>query len=200
MMNPASPTESAADALDDHALMARVARGDHQAFRWLVERHQEAIIATCARMLGDHRDAEDLAQQVFLRVWTHAPVYRPESKFTTYLYTITRHLVFNESRRRSRRREVSEQEREEHGCAQPIAAETAQPDAAILQEELRVAVDQAIAALPEAQRVAVVLRRYEQLSYEEIAEVLEVSLPAVKSLLFRARTTLKEELGRYLQG
>lgn len=186
------------DAWDDHALMARVGKGDHEAFRMLVERHQDAVVGTCARMLGDYLDAEDLAQQVFLRIWTHAPSYRPETKFTTYLYTITRHLVFNESRRRSRRREVSSDEREEHSHDQARAPGEQQPDAVLIQAELQAAVDQAIADLPESQRAAVVLRRYEQLSYEEIAEVLELSLPAVKSLLFRARNALKESLARFL--
>lgn len=192
---PAQPPD---DSWDDHALMARVGCGDHQAFRLLVERHQDAVVGTCARMLGDHLDAEDLAQQVFLRVWIHAANYRPETKFTTYLYTITRHLVFNESRRRSRRREVSADERHEQGLEQPAAPSAMQPDAEVVQAELRAAVDEAIAALPESQRVAVVLRRYEQLSYEEIAEVLEVSLPAVKSLLFRARSALKQSMAKFL--
>ncbi|MBN8457969.1 MAG: sigma-70 family RNA polymerase sigma factor [Verrucomicrobia bacterium] len=182
----------------DVALMARIGAGDHAAFRSLVERHQDAVVGTVAKMLGNPADAEDIAQQVFLRVWRHAKHYRPDAKFTTYLFTIARNLVFNETRRRSRRKEVSADEREESSHLQVAADPSAQPDSEILRAELQQAVDKAIAALPEVQRMAVVLRRYEQMPYEEIAEVLKLSLPAVKSLLFRARTTLREALRDYL--
>lgn len=182
----------------DHALMERIGGGDHAAFRKLVERHQNAVIGTVAKMLGNPSEAEDIAQQVFLRIWRHAKRYRPEAKFTTYLYTITRNLVFNETRRRSRRKEVSSDEREENSNLSVEASPDRQPDSELLQSELQQKVDEAIAALPEAQRMAVVLRRYEQLSYEEIATVLSLSVSAVKSLLFRARTSLRESLSGYL--
>ena len=182
----------------DFALMERIGDGDHQAFRQLVERHQHAVIGTVAKMLGNASDAEDIAQQVFLRIWRHAKRYRPDAKFTTYLFTITRNLVFNETRRKSRKKEVSADEREETSHQLAEASPDRQPDAEVLQAELQGAVDKAIAALPEAQRMAVVLRRYDQLSYEEIADVLNLSVSAVKSLLFRARTTLRESLSGYL--
>jgi RNA polymerase sigma-70 factor, ECF subfamily len=183
----------------DFVLMEHIAAGDHAAFRQLVERHQHAVIGTVAKMLGNSSDAEDIAQQVFLRVWRHAKRYRPEAKFTTYLFTITRNLVFNESRRRSRKKEVSADEREENSHHLIAAHPDRQPDAELLQAELQAAVDAAIASLPETQRMAVVLRRYEQLSYEEIATVLDLSVSAIKSLLFRARTSLRESLAGYLQ-
>jgi RNA polymerase sigma-70 factor (ECF subfamily) len=183
----------------DVALMSRIGEGDHAAFRALIERHQDAVVGTVAKMLSNSADAEDIAQQVFLRIWRHAKRYRPEAKFTTYLFTIARNLVFNESRRRSRRREVSSEEREESSHLQIEANPDRRPDSELLQAELQRAVDAAIAALPEAQRLAVVLRRYEQMPYEEIAEVLKLSLPAVKSLLFRARATLRESLRGYLE-
>jgi RNA polymerase sigma-70 factor (ECF subfamily) len=182
----------------DFLLMERVAAGDHTAFRALVERHRNSVIGTVAKMLGNSSEAEDIAQQVFLRIWRNAKRYRPDAKFTTYLFTITRNLVFNETRRRSRKKEVSSDEREEHSNQLIEASPDRQPDAQLLQTELQKAVDDAIAALPEAQRMAVVLRRYEQLSYEEIADVLSLSVSAVKSLLFRARTTLREALSGYL--
>lgn len=182
----------------DFALMERIGEGDHVAFRQLVERHQNAVIGTVAKMLGNHSEAEDIAQQVFLRIWRNAKRYRPDAKFTTYLFTITRNLVFNETRRKSRKKEVSSDEREENSNQLIEASPDRQPDAELLQAELQQAVDEAIAALPEAQRMAVVLRRYEQLSYEEIAAVLSLSVSAVKSLLFRARTTLREALSGYL--
>lgn len=190
-----SPAESGAV---DFALMESIGAGDHEAFRRLVERHQNAVIGTVAKMLGNASEAEDIAQQVFLRIWRNAKRYRPDAKFTTYLFTITRNLVFNESRRRSRKKEVSSDEREENSNQLVEASPDRQPDAELLQAELQQAVDDAISQLPEAQRMAVVLRRYEQLSYEEIAAVLNLSVSAVKSLLFRARTSLREALSGYL--
>lgn len=183
----------------DHALMVRIGAGDHQAFRELVERHQNAVIGTVAKMLGSPTDAEDIAQQVFLRIWRNAKRYRPEAKFTTYLFTITRNLVFNETRRRGRKKEVSSDEREETSNLLIQDSPDRQPDSELLQSELQAAVDAAIASLPEAQRTAVVLRRYEQLPYEDIASVLGLSVSAVKSLLFRARTTLRESLEGFLE-
>lgn len=182
----------------DFGLMERIGAGDHEAFRCLVERHQNAVIGTVAKMLGNPSEAEDIAQQVFLRIWKNARRYRPDAKFTTYLFTITRNLVFNETRRRSRKKEVSADEREENSHQTLEASPDRQPDAELLQAELQTAVDEAIASLPETQRMAVVLRRYEQLSYDEIAEVLGLSVSAVKSLLFRARTALRESLSGYL--
>jgi RNA polymerase sigma-70 factor (ECF subfamily) len=149
-------------------------------------------------MLGSNSDVEDIAQQVFVRVWKSAKRYVPRAKFTTWLLKITRNLVFNELRRRSRHAQVPlqlEPEEEER----PIKDERAMaPDAALLERELQGAIEAAIARLPETQRMAVVLRRYDDLSYEQIAEVLDQSVPAVKSLLFRARTELRTHLSRYL--
>lgn len=189
-----TPHEESLDAV----LMARAGAGDHQAFRQLVERHQHAVIGTVAKMLGNPSEAEDIAQQVFVRLWRHAKRYRPEAKFTTYLFTITRNLVFNESRRRSRRKEVSMEEREESASFHLPSPTEREPDAEMLQGELQQAIDRAIAALPEAQRMAVVLRRYEQMPYEELAKVLDLTVPAIKSLLFRARTTLRDALKDYM--
>jgi RNA polymerase sigma-70 factor, ECF subfamily len=197
MVFPDHPTDQA-DSVDDHALMLRIATGDTHAFRHLVERHQKAVVGTAAKMLGGYDDAEDIAQQVFLRVWKSANRYRPDARFTTYLFTITRNLVFNETRRRGRKKEVSADEIEENTGHLAEERANLQPDEQLLQEELRQAVDRAIASLPEAQRMAVVLRRYEQLPYEEIAKVLDLSVSAVKSLLFRARTALRESLADYL--
>lgn len=197
MQADSTPNPLEANAVD-FTLMERIGAGDHQAFRELVERHQNAVIGTVAKMLGNASESEDIAQQVFLRIWRNAKRYRPDAKFTTYLFTITRNLVFNESRRKSRKKEVSSDEREENSNCPVEASPDRQPDAELLQAELQQAVDAAIASLPETQRMAVVLRRYEQLSYEEIAETLELSVSAVKSLLFRARTTLRESLSSYL--
>ena len=196
----ADPTPIPHDGSDvDFKLMERIGEGDHAAFRDLVERHQNAVIGTVAKMLGNASESEDIAQQVFLRIWKNAKRYRPDAKFTTYLFTITRNLVFNETRRKSRKKEVSSDEREENSNLLIEASPDRQPDSELLQAELQRAVDDAIASLPETQRMAVVLRRYEQLSYEEIAGVLNLSVSAVKSLLFRARTSLREALSGYLE-
>ncbi len=189
--------------------MMRVRTGDRQAFSDLVECHQQRVIGTVARMLGsDSADAEDIGQQVFLRVWKSAARYEPSAKFTTWLYTITRNLVFNELRRRKNRPVVSleaESSREPSGrdgadaFARFEDSLAPSPDASLLQAELQGAINAAIAELPETQRLALVLRRYEELSYEEIADVLTLTVPDVKSLLFRARTLLREKLSRYLE-
>ena len=183
---------------EDIRLMGLAGAGDMAAFEQLVERHQRLVIGTVGRMLGTNSDAEDIAQQVFVRVWKNLKRYEPRAKFTTWLLKITRNLVFNELRRRSRHPAVplqSEADEEERPLKDERAAA---PDAALLEHELQEAVDAAIAELPETQRMAVILRRYEELSYEEIAEALDQSVSAVKSLLFRARTELRESLKRYL--
>lgn len=196
-MTDSSPNRAADDALDV-SLMAKVARGDHEAFEELVTRHQYAVVGTVAKMLGNHSEAEDIAQQVFLRLWKSAPRYKATAKFTTYLFTITRNLVFNETRRKSRRNEQSLQEQEDDWYQQfPVESHT-RPDEQILQTELQQAVDKAVVSLPEKQRMAVILRRYENMPYEEIASVLGLSVSAVKSQLFRARSSLREALRQFL--
>lgn len=180
-------------------LMLRVKEGDIKAFEKLVELHQNAIIGTVARMLNNIDDAHDIAQQVFLRVWKSAPRYEPTAKFTTWLFTITRNLVFNETRRRSRRKEVPiEPETDDDQPRQFANLTTPGPDEQAQQDELETALDRAIAALPEKQRLAVVLRRHQELPYDQLCEVLKMSLPAVKSLLFRARNELRKTLAAYL--
>ena len=182
----------------DVELMGRIRRGDFAAFEELIEIHQRSVIGTVAKMLGNPSEAEDIAQQVFIRVWKSAVRYEPQAKFTTWLFTITRNLVFNEVRRRQRKPTVSMQEREEttHRVVEDVQGSS--PDEELLRSEMEAAIDRAIDALPEKQRLAVVLRRYEEMPYEEIGVVLSMSVPAVKSLLFRARAQLKETLQRYL--
>ncbi len=195
---PDSPKSFDYDTAIDHELMVKIGNGDHSALRNLIERHQHPLIGTISKMLGNESDSEDIAQQVFIRVWKHAKRYKPDNKFTTYLYTIARNLVYNESRRRSRKRTTSsDQLAEDHHLQFPADANR-EPDNSLLESELTKAIDEAIQKLPENQRMAVVLRRYENVPYEEIAEILNTSVPSVKSLLFRARTTLREHLAKYL--
>jgi RNA polymerase sigma-70 factor, ECF subfamily len=183
---------------EDVRLMRLVARGDTSAFEQVIERHQALVAGTAARMLGSNSDVEDIAQQVFIRVWKSARRYVPRAKFTTWLLKITRNLVFNELRRAKRRAQVPLQP--DPGAEEiPLKDETnPAPDASLLEDELQRAIEEAIMQLPQSQRMALVLRRYEQLSYEEIAEVLDLSVPAVKSVLFRARTELRSRLNKYL--
>lgn len=196
-IEPSPPGRSEEDA-EDVRLMELVSAGDTAAFEKLVERHQRLVVGTVARMLGNNSDAEDIGQQVFVRVWKSAGRYVARAKFTTWLLKITRNLVFNELRRRSRHAQVplhGEAEEEER----PLRDErVVTPSESLLEQELQQAIDLAIARLPETQRMAVILRRYEELSYEEIAETLDQSVSGVKSLLFRARMELRENLKRYL--
>jgi len=195
--DPGNPGRSEEDA-EDVRLMGLVGRGDTSAFEKVIERHQALVAGTVARMLGSNSDVEDIAQQVFIRVWKSARRYVPRAKFTTWLLKITRNLVFNELRRSKRHAHVPLQS--EPGTEDPPLKDETNPapDASLLEAELRQAIEEAIMQLPDSQRMALVLRRYEQLSYEEIAEVLDLSVPAVKSVLFRARTELRSRLSRYL--
>lgn len=196
--NNPKPAGQGEDA-EDVRLMRLIARGDTAALEELIERHQALVIGTVGRMLGSNSDVEDIAQQVFVRVWRSAGRYVPRAKFTTWLLKITRNLVFNEMRRSKRHAHVPMQA--EPGAEEiQIKDESAQsPDVSLLENELQQAIENAIAELPDSQRMAVVLRRYEDLSYEQIANVLDLSVPAVKSLLFRARTELRSRLSSYLK-
>src|SRR5437764_7245333 len=183
---------------EDIRLMQLVSGGDTSAFEKLIERHQSLVAGTVARMLGSNSDVEDIAQQVFIRVWKSARRYVPRAKFTTWLLKITRNLVFNELRRAKRHAHVPLQP--EAGAEDPPLKDEANPapDASLLEGELQRTIEAAILQLPETQRMALVLRRYEQLSYEQIAEVLDLSVPDVKSVLFRARTELRSRLSKYV--
>ncbi len=197
MADPEVAARSEDDA-EDVRLMRLVSGGDATALEQLIERHQALVAGTVARMLGSNSDVEDIAQQVFIRVWKSAGRYVARAKFTTWLLKITRNLVFNEMRRAKRHPHLPVQI-EPEADEIPLKDEaTAAPDATLLQAELQAAIEKAITLLPETQRMAIVLRRYEELSYEEIADVLDLSVPAVKSLLFRARTELRDRLKDYL--
>ncbi len=172
--------------------MARIREGDMEALRLLVETHQARIIGTISKMLGSDAESEDLAQQVFIRIWKSAPRYKPTAKFTTWLFRITRNLVFNELRRK---RHFADQAEE---IPEPAERADKEPDQDLLGEELQLAIQDAINRLPESQRMAIILRRYEEMPYEEIAKVMGTTIPAVKSILFRARAELRERLAKYL--
>ena len=183
----------------DAEMMARVKRGDRAAFRTLVDRHQRMVINTIYRSIGDSWEAEDLAQRVFVQVYRAARRYQPTAKFTTWLFTIVHNTVLNEYRRRSRHTTESFE-----ALTQPADGESGRlgiadttvtdPSEQAALRELRGRIHTAVERLPAQQRTAVILCRYEGQSYEEVAEVLRCSVVAVKSLLHRARMTLKEDL------
>ncbi|MGB8466788.1 MAG: sigma-70 family RNA polymerase sigma factor [Terrimicrobiaceae bacterium] len=196
---PSRSPEESEEGQDDVTLMLRVKTGDVEAFEVLVVRHQHSVVGTAAKMLGCAAEAEDIGQQVFIRVWKSAARYEPSAKFTTWLMTITRNLVFNEMRRRRRANLLPlEADQDDAAPRQFADGEAPAPSKELLDAELNGAINAAIAGLPENQRVAIVLRRYEGMPYEEIAQVLRTSVPAVKSILFRARSELKERLKKYL--
>jgi len=202
MSEDAAETSAPGFSADEQDIlwMLRVAQGDTVAFEQLIEAHQTRVVGTIAKILGDEMDAEDIAQQVFIRIWNSASRYQPTAKFTTWLFKITRNLVFNELRRRKRHPAVNIEEPDEERHFQMPDRTAPPPDVSMLDQEMQAAIQRAIDSLPEIQRMAIVLRRYEDLSYEEIANVLSLSVPAVKSLLFRARGDLREKLQQYLEG
>lgn len=188
---------------DDAELMRRVQRGDLSAFETLVDRHRQAVINFAYRMLQDLTEAEDIAQAAFVQVYKAADRYQTSARFTTWLFTITRNLCLNELRRRSRHPADSLDQTRDDDSDAPLRQfeelRTAAPPDALLREELTAKVETAVAALPENQRTALLLYQRDDLSYEEICGVLGCSLSATKSLIHRARETLKRQLKPYLR-
>lgn len=187
--------------LRDAEWMRRVQQGDTEAFRALICAYQNRVAAALARMAGPAYDPEELAHEVFVRVWKSAHRYEPSARLSTWLLTIARNLFLNELRYKARHPTVSMDVLLEEGHSRfegSSGASAVHPDAALVERELQEAIDVALQKLPENQRSAMILRRYEDLSYEEISAVLGVSVGSVKSLLFRARTTLREMLAEHL--
>ncbi len=185
----------------DAALMLRVKGGDVRAFEELVGKYQQPIVTLMYRMIRDLDEAEDLAQNVFIRVFQSAPRYEVSAKFSTWIFTIARHLCLNEIRRRGRHPAESLEAGESEEAAPrhfPDRRDVSAPQA-FLQAELEAKIQEALARLPAKQRLAIVLCREEELSYEEIARVLDCSVSATKSLIHRGRETLKQKLKPYLQ-
>ena len=185
----------------DNELMKRVAKGDDAAFHTLFERHYRLAYAVIYRQLGVQSEAEDLVQEAFLRVYRAAPKYVPTAKFSTWLYTVVTNLCLNYKRDRARNKLRLVSSRDEDGgdpMSQLVQDDEPEHDAIDQEERTRV-VREAIAELPENQRMALILSRYEDKSYEEVAEILGTTVAAVKSLTSRARNTLKEKLARFFE-
>jgi RNA polymerase sigma-70 factor, ECF subfamily len=193
----------AADLDPDAALMLRVKRGDRRAFEELVDKYKRPVTNAIYRTVGDATEAEDLAQNVFVQVYKSAHRYRASAKFSTWLFTIARNLCLNEIRRRSRHRAESlDAPHPEQGDRPGHQFEDAKgfsPPDALLHEELEQKIQQALSELPDNQRIAILLCRQDELSYEDIARVLGCSLSATKSLIHRGRETLKQKLKPYLR-
>lgn len=193
-----------ADQTDpDAALMLRVKRGDRAAFTELVEKYKQPVMNFVCRSLRDETEAEDLAQNAFLQVYKSRARYERTAKFSTWLFTIARNLCLNEIRRRTRHPAESLEETHVEGDdLPPRQYEDKQvflPTENVLHSELARKIEEALTALPENQRTAILLCRQDELSYEEIAQVLGCSLSATKSLIHRGRETLKERLKPYLK-
>ena len=193
-----------ADQTDpDAVLMLRVKRGDRAAFTTLVEKYKQPVMNFVCRSLRDEIEAEDLAQNVFLQVFKSRARYERTAKFSTWLFTIARNLCLNEIRRRSRHPaeslEETHAENEDQPSRQYEDKKVFLPTENVLHGELAKKIEEALAELPENQRTAILLCRQDELSYEEIAEILDCSLSATKSLIHRGRETLKEKLKPYLQ-
>ena len=180
------------------ALLQRTRDGDVSAFERLVAHYQKAVLNTAYRYLGDRAAAEEVCQEVFVRVYQARDRYQPTARFSTWLYRIVMNLCANTADRQSRRRAESlDDERSPRRTLSDPNADP--PDAALDREEMKQRVLDAIGALPDAQRAAIVLARYEEMSLAEIAAVLETTADAVKSLLFRARENLRQRLMPYVR-
>ena len=187
----------------DAVLMLRVKRGDRAAFAELVEKYKQPLFNFVFRTLRDETETEDVAQNTFLQVWKSRARYERTAKFSTWLFTIARTLCLNEIRRRSRHpAESLEETHPEHDDQPSRQYEDKKiflPTQNVLHSELAKKIEEALAELPENQRTAILLCRQDEVSYEEIAEILGCSLSATKSVIHRGRETLKEKLKPYLQ-
>lgn len=188
----------------DVRLMLEVRNGDAHAFEELMLRYQHRVLSLLAHLVGNRDLAEDLAQEVFLRVYRARDRYVPGAKFSTWLFTIAGNVASNARRTKSRRKEVHlaplASESAPHSLeAVALAASGLMPTRQLDKAELCAAVQQAILALNERQRMAVLLAKFEHFSYADIAEVMDLSPQAIKSLLSRARCNLRETLQPYLE-
>ena len=198
----ASQLPATADANDDAQVMLRVKAGDDSAFDYLVQKYRRAMISFMYRMTHNAAVAEDLAQEVFLRVYRSRGGYEPSAKFTTWLYRIATNLAVNHARDTRHERpenQVSLDEPDEDtGTTMDVPDSTLSVEENILRRERLNAIQAKVQGLPERQRMAVVMHKYPQMDYRQIADVLQLSESATKSLLFRAYETLREQLKEFI--
>ena len=199
------PIPSDLTSATDQQVVEWARAGRERAYRELISRYERPVFSLIFRMVRDRERAEDLAQEVFLRVYRSRKRYVPGSKFSTWLYTIAHNVASNAIRTLSRRKEVNlapQSSGELSGNpmdAAAIAASGLMPTRQLDKAELRDVVKLAVGNLNERQRMAVLLNKFEHLSYEEIGEVMQLSPSAVKSLLSRARANLREIIEPYLE-
>ena len=187
------------NALSDEELMGRVAGSDAQAFEILVRRHQRRILNLIYRSIGDRIQAEDVAQEVFLRVWRAADGYEPKAKFTTWVYRIAVNLCLDAMKSAHHKQAFihpdtgSEEQGENneflYGCDR-----AGSPEEHLLAAEASRGIFATLQSLPANQRLAVILKKFDGLSYDEISRILGCSKSAVESLLVRAKRTLRDKL------
>ena len=188
--------------LDDAQVMLRVRNGDDGAFNYLVERYRRAMISFMFRMVHNAAIAEELAQEVFLRVYRSRATYAADAKFTTWLYRIATNLAVNHARdnkhERPEEKSSLDEVNEETGQAMDVADARLNVEQTMLRRERLNAIRRHVEALPERQRMAVMMHKYQELDYRQIAEVLHLSESATKSLLFRAYETLRQSLKEFI--
>ena len=185
------------DSVSSEDLMAKTAEGDELAFEILVRRHQTSVLNLVYRYVGDRTKASDLAQEVFIRVWRAAKSYAPKAKFTTWIYRITANLCLNELKSIKGKKLIqleAEEEDRQSTNYKTNSDDSQSPEDLLLAEERSRQVSGALQSLPENQRMALILKRYDNLSYDEIAKIMECSISAVESLLVRAKRNLQEKL------
>jgi RNA polymerase sigma-70 factor (ECF subfamily) len=186
------------DPASDAAAMLRVAAGDEASFNFLVQKHHRAMIHFLFRMTRNQAVAEELAQEVFLRVYRARDSYRAEARFTTWLYRIATNLAVNHARDTKHERAAQtiylDAPDEETGTTPDVADDEPSAEQRLLTKERMAAIKNHVMALPERQRMAVVMHKYQGMDYRQIGEVLKLSESATKSLLFRAYQTLRDTL------
>jgi RNA polymerase sigma-70 factor (ECF subfamily) len=195
---------NSAEALSDVDAMLRVKTGDESAFAFLVQKYRRPMVGFMYRLCRNPATAEELAQEVFLRVYRSRTTYEPSAKFTTWLYRIATNLAVNHARdtRHERAENTVRLDEPDHetGTTPDLADDSLTVEEQILKRERSAAIRSKVNALPERQRVAVIMHKYQQMDYREIAGVLKLSESATKSLLFRAYETLREQLKEFVSG
>ncbi len=186
------------DPASDAAIMLRVAEGDEAGFTYLAQKYHRPMIHFLFRMVNNQAIAEELAQEVFLRVYRARGSYRAEARFTTWLYRIATNLAVNYARDTRHERTAQtvylDQPDPETGTSPDLADDELSAEERLLRDERMAAIRLHVMALPERQRMAVLMHKYQGMDYRQIGEVLKLSESATKSLLFRAYQTLREKL------
>jgi RNA polymerase sigma-70 factor (ECF subfamily) len=196
------PVMAGAEGFTDAEVMLRVKAGDQSAFDFLVQKYRRPLVSFMYRMARNTAAAEDLAQEVFLRVYRSRQSYEASAKFTTWLYRIATNLAVNHARdTRKERPEVMvslDEQDDDTGTTMDVADGRMSAEEALVRRERMLAIRSKVEALPQRQRLAVVMHKYQQMDYKQIAEVLKLSESATKSLLFRAYETLREQLREFV--